>query len=65
VDIAYGDLSGRTFLLVFGEVGAQVVARYLGVGLCEGLRHVRECGAVVGDCPGRAALDLLCGKEEL
>lgn len=26
---------------------------------------MRECGAVVGDCPGRAALDLLCGKEEL
>ena len=24
-----------------------------------------ERGAVVGDCPGRAALDLLCGKEEL
>ena len=26
---------------------------------------MRERGAVVGDCPGRAALDLLCGKEEL
>ena len=26
---------------------------------------MRERGAVVGDCLGRAALDLLCGKEEL